>query len=246
MVRAIAIAIVAAAAGPAAAGAHVGVSPTSAPAGRPVVFEVSIPHGCDGSPTTGVALRLPDGVTEAIPLPEDGWSAVVAPGDDGALVATWSGGSIPDAEVGVFEIEMALPAAEPGTVVHVPAVQRCAEGEARWIQIPAEGEDPSSLTLPAPAIEILEPGAEPRGEAAGGRHDTASATGAAEPAATTATTGIETATADGAPTVGPAEAAAPAAGEPAGTGPSPVLLPLSVLALIGAGVGAFLLLRRRG
>lgn len=239
MVRGIAVAIAALGAAivaPAAAWAHVGVSPTSAPAGKPLVFEVSIPHGCGGSPTTGVALRLPDGVVEAAPVASGAWSAEVAPGDDGALVATWTGGSIPDAEVAVFALEMALPAVAPGTIVHVPAIQTCAEGETRWIQVPADGEDPGSLELPAPAIEVLEPEAAPSGEATGGRHDEPST----EAVATTAVGSTSEAE--------PEPPVETGTGDPAGaaTGPNPILLPLSVLALLAAGIGTVVFLRRRG
>ena len=49
--------------GAAPAFAHVTVSPSVATAGSYTVLTVSVPHGCDGSPTTKVSIKIPDGST---------------------------------------------------------------------------------------------------------------------------------------------------------------------------------------
>ena len=43
----------------------------------------------------------------------------------------------------------------PGTVLTFPAVQECAGGVHRWIEIPAPGQDPDELDEPAPQLEIV-------------------------------------------------------------------------------------------
>ncbi|PVH27711.1 DUF1775 domain-containing protein [Pararhodobacter oceanensis] len=45
-----------------------------------------------------------------------------------------------------------------GSTVYFPVVQECANGAERWIEIPAEGQDPHELEGPAPGVEITEPG----------------------------------------------------------------------------------------
>src|SRR5690606_27824822 len=50
-----------------AAGAHVSVSSPDAVAGGHAVVFVSVPHGCGGSPTTGIAVQVPEGVESVTP-----------------------------------------------------------------------------------------------------------------------------------------------------------------------------------
>ena len=54
--------------GAAAAQAHVTVNADTAEAGAYSVLTVSVPHGCDGSATTKVAIQIPDGIN-AVPRP---------------------------------------------------------------------------------------------------------------------------------------------------------------------------------
>ena len=53
------------AAGPASA--HVTVSPSDATAGAFTVLTVSVPHGCDGSPTTRIELQIPEQILSVTP-----------------------------------------------------------------------------------------------------------------------------------------------------------------------------------
>ena len=54
-----------------------------------------------------------------------------------------------------------LPAGEEGESIYFPTIQKCAEGQTRWIQIPAAGESGEELESPAPAVVLT---------AAGGGH----------------------------------------------------------------------------
>lgn len=158
-----ALAVVALAAAP-AAGAHVGLEPATAPAGSETTFTLTVPHGCAGSPTTAVAIKLPEAVRAAWPAPAPGWDLEATPagdaaGDQGGETAQrldivrWSGGRLPDGELGEFRIKLALPD-DPGGSLVIPAVQTCEDGETRWIQLPAEGERAEDLPEPAPAIAL--------------------------------------------------------------------------------------------
>jgi hypothetical protein len=65
---------------------------------------------------------------------------------------TWKGGRLDAHQFTDFGLSMQLPDA-PGETVHFPAIQRCAEGQTRWIQIPVEGEpEPDE---PAPGVVLI-------------------------------------------------------------------------------------------
>ena len=43
---------------------------------------------------------------------------------------------------------------KPGAVLYFPAIQRCAKGITRWIDIPAQGQSSEDLKEPAPALTL--------------------------------------------------------------------------------------------
>jgi len=131
------------------ASAHIDPDPTEAQAGSSLSIAFTVEHGCDGSPTTQLDMRLPAGVTQASPDAVDGWDGSI---DDN--VVTFAGGSLPDDVEGTFSVTMTLPPT-PDTTVYFPFVQRCEEGEIRWIGIPAEPGD--ELDEPAPALLLTGP-----------------------------------------------------------------------------------------
>jgi uncharacterized protein YcnI len=52
---------------------------------------------------------------------------------------------LPPDRLDSFAISLKLPAGEEGESVYFPTIQRCEEGQTRWIQIPAEGESAEEL-----------------------------------------------------------------------------------------------------
>ena len=58
------------------ASAHIDPDPTEAQAGSRLTVGFTVEHGCDGSPTTQLDMRLPDGVTDALPEPVDGMGRI--------------------------------------------------------------------------------------------------------------------------------------------------------------------------
>ncbi|WP_207480571.1 YcnI family copper-binding membrane protein [Arenibaculum pallidiluteum] len=153
------------AAGPVAA--HVGLAVTEAPAGSSYKAVLKIGHGCAGSPTREIRVRVPHGMRAAKPMPKPGWNleTVVGPlarpyQDHGRTVSEgvteirWSGGSLDDAHYDEFVFVGRLPE-EPGKVLYIPVVQLCEKGEHRWIEVPAEGQKPDDLREPAPALRLL-------------------------------------------------------------------------------------------
>jgi uncharacterized protein YcnI len=67
----------------------------------------------------------------------------------------WTG-ELPDAWYDEFVFRgMLTTDLELGKMLYFPVVQECANGAERWIEIPAEGQDPDSLEGPAPGVKLL-------------------------------------------------------------------------------------------
>src|SRR5476651_2419916 len=129
-------------AGPvAAAMAHVVAQPNTAIAGASFTAGFLVSHGCDGSPTTALRIKLPEGVTAARPLAEV------------AGEIAWRGGPLPSKSHETFGIALKLPNT-PGRTLYFQAIQECQQGSNRWIDIPAAGQGPKDLRNPAPFIAL--------------------------------------------------------------------------------------------
>jgi periplasmic copper chaperone A len=136
-----------------AASAHIDPDPAQAQAGSRLTVGFTVEHGCGGSPTVRLDMRLPEGVTDPVAEPLDGWDGSVDT-IDGDTIVTFEGGPLADDVEGTFSVTMTLPPT-PDTTIYFPFVQRCDVDEIRWIGIPAEpGEE---LDEPAPAMELTGP-----------------------------------------------------------------------------------------
>jgi uncharacterized protein YcnI len=146
--------------------AHVGTDPPTARAGATSIIGFVVGHGCEGSPTTSVSIRIPAGVTAAKPRPKPGWKLSIRKGrlpqpvkdfagnrvTRGVLEVTWSGGRLLDDHYDSFELRLGMPDT-PGRALWFPTVQRCVRGVHRWIQIPRQGQpEPDE---PAPGVRLV-------------------------------------------------------------------------------------------
>lgn len=169
--------------GAAAANAHVTISPDTAEAGAYAVLTVSVPHGCDGSATTRVAIQIPDGINAVTPTRNAFYSvektmeALATPIVDGhgnevtervSEVVYTASTPLPADERDAFELVLKLPDDAAGSQLVFPTVQTCEEGESAWVQVAAEGQDPHDLELPAPAIEVVDAASAGHGSHASG------------------------------------------------------------------------------
>ncbi|MGH9245559.1 MAG: YcnI family protein [Acidimicrobiales bacterium] len=172
------LAILAAAAGPAAA--HVGVDQDEVAAGSYANLTFTVPHGCDGSPTTAIAVQIPEGITSLTPGVNPSWTIVTetetlaTPIDDGeggqiterVGVVSWTGGSLPDEHLDRFVISVQMPD-QPDERLFFPVVQTCERGETAWIEeSDGTGAEPEH---PAPSVLLTDSeggghGAEESGE----------------------------------------------------------------------------------
>jgi uncharacterized protein YcnI len=137
--------------------AHVGTSYMA-------VFRV--PHGCAGSATTAIRVRMPAGVVTAKPQPKPGWTIEIKRArfdepvaDKGAKVLegvteiSWSGGKLPDEYYDEFAVQVGLAdSLQPGKTLYFPVVQECEKGIDRWIEIPAAGKKTDDYKSPAPGV----------------------------------------------------------------------------------------------
>lgn len=154
-------------AGPVPANAHVTLDSSSAAAGSYTVLTFAVSHGCEGSPTTAIAIDIPDGVPSVAPTVNPGWDVekvlvdAAAPTADshGTESATRTGqivytakAPLPDGVRDTFAISLKLPDDAAGATLAFPVVQSCAVGETRWEEIATdESAEPQH---PAPVITV--------------------------------------------------------------------------------------------
>jgi uncharacterized protein YcnI len=153
-------------AGPAAA--HVTISPEGAAAGSYTVLTASVPHGCDGSPTTKVAIQMPEQILSVTPTRNPLWDVekvmekldepvTDAHGNEvtervGQVVYT-ARTPLPDGYRDAFELSLQVPDAVGETLVF-PVIQTCEKGETAWVETAADGNT-EDLEAPAPTLTVL-------------------------------------------------------------------------------------------
>jgi uncharacterized protein YcnI/copper(I)-binding protein len=159
--------------------AHVTLEAREAKAGTGYKAVLKVPHGCDGSATLKVRAQIPEGVIAVKPMLKPGWQIETVKGaygrsypyyhgqqlSDGVKEIVWSGGKLPDDFYDEFVFASFLAGDLPEGPLYFPVTQECEKGEARWTDIPAQGQDAHALKAPAPAVVIL---AQHAGHGAGG------------------------------------------------------------------------------
>lgn len=143
-------------AAPLAASAHVTVSPDQASADAYSVLTFAFSHGCDGSPTTSIAIDFPEGIAAAAPTIAPGWSIEVIGADTGIPTGVIYTADAPVASGlrAAFDVQVKFSADDAGETLAFPVVQTCVDGSVAWVEIPAEGEDPHELDAPAPTVTV--------------------------------------------------------------------------------------------
>jgi uncharacterized protein YcnI len=136
--------------------------------GETARLTLRVPHGCGDEATLRVRIQIPEGLIAAQPMVKAGWTleTVVGPYEnsyelygntltEGVREIIWSG-ELPDAYYDEFvfraRVTDKLPA---GEMLYIPAIQECANGAERWIEIPAAGQNPDELEDPAPGVMVV-------------------------------------------------------------------------------------------
>ncbi len=133
-------------AGVGVASAHIQTDPPAIEAGKPATLGFIVEHGCADANTTGLDIKLPDGVTTATAA-EDGWQFAASDG-----VVHFTGGNQDAHTSRTFHISFTAPPT-PGTVLF-PTVQFCGETESDWLDVQAEGQPEPEH--PAPAVLVTQ------------------------------------------------------------------------------------------
>lgn len=148
--------------------AHVTLETQQAVAGAYYKAVLRVAHGCNGSPTVAIRVRLPENVSDVKPQPKPGWTIetvkqkLARPHTDAegrAVTETvreihWRGGPLLDEHYDEFVFRIRLPN-EPGETLYFPTVQECLEGTHRWIEIPGLKGGHREQREPAPRLKLL-------------------------------------------------------------------------------------------
>lgn len=141
---------------PLAASAHVHVDPGTASAGATETLTFAFSHGCDGSPTTALVIDIPEGVGNATPIVQGGWTISREAGADGipTQVTFTSDTPVEDGLKATVSMDVLFEESAADTSVAFPVTQTCVEGETAWTEVAEDGQDPHDLESPAPVVEV--------------------------------------------------------------------------------------------
>lgn len=153
------------------ASAHVTLADKEAVVGSRYQAVLRVPHGCKGSPTIRLRVRVPEGVFNVKPQPKPGWTLETVKGEyaktyafhgsqltQGVKEVVWSGGRLSDEHYDEFVFVAYLSAELPaGSTLHFPVVQECEQGVERWIDVggPNAAAAAAHADAPAPALKLL-------------------------------------------------------------------------------------------
>jgi periplasmic copper chaperone A len=146
--------------------AHVTANPNTGVAGKYFQTSFRITHGCEGSPTTSVTVKIPEGLFVVRPQAKPDWKITITkrpleqPVETGhgktvteaVSEITWSG-KLSDDQYDEFGLVTKLPDSA-GKTLWFPVVQKCAKGENRWVEIPEDGQEWHDVAMPAPFVKL--------------------------------------------------------------------------------------------
>lgn len=153
--------------------AHVTLQVKEAPIDTNYKAIFGVSHGCEGSATTKIRVRIPEGVVGVKPQPKAGWSLSTVKGDyekphmqhgtkqvSGVKEVIWTGGPLLDEHFDEFVLKGYLSSdLAPNTTLYFPVVQECEKGVTRWIDVPSATDEKAShhhhAGSPAPGVKLL-------------------------------------------------------------------------------------------
>ncbi len=137
---------------------------------RYVVLTFSVPHGCDGSATTGITIQIPEEILSVTPTRNPYYDVEKTMVKLDEPVEDAHGNSVTErvGEVTYTSKRRCLTASATrwssrcscpdaaGETLAFPVIQKCQKGETGWTEVPAEGQDEEELEHPAPTVTITE------------------------------------------------------------------------------------------
>ncbi len=165
---------------PLTAQAHVELEASSTAPAALSVLTFAVGHGCEGSPTTSLAVTFPAEVQAVTPTVKPGWSitevpAVAAvgaetagtadtgtstdPGAAAGTTVTWTadpGSALPDGFRDTVAVSALLPVGgAAGDLVAFPTVQTCEVGSYDWVEVAEPGSEAEPAS-PAPVLALTD------------------------------------------------------------------------------------------
>ncbi|WP_144711008.1 YcnI family protein [Curtobacterium pusillum] len=152
------------------ASAHVEATATSTAADSYTTATFSVPHGCDGSPTTKIEFQVPESIIEVTPTVNPNWTITKATepytspsssaddesaedaGERVTSVTYTAKTPLPADERDTFQLSFSLPDGKAGDRVEFPALQTCEKGSVEWNQEQKTGA--AEPEHPAPSIVL--------------------------------------------------------------------------------------------
>ncbi len=144
--------------------AHIVLEQKTATAGSYYKATFMVGHGCDGLPTTGIEIEMPEPMAVVKPMPKPGWQLTTQtaplavpmslhgqPVTETVNRVAWRGGSLPDGHYDEFVLLLQLPLRTGPLYFKVG--QSCETGRSDWVEIPAAGQA-GRLKLPAPVLDV--------------------------------------------------------------------------------------------
>lgn len=144
--------------------AHIVLEQKSATAGSYHKATFMVGHGCDGSPTTGIEVEMPEPMAVAKPMPKPGWQLTTQtvplavpmslhgrPVTETVSRVLWKGGPLADGHYDEFVLLLQLP--QRRGPLYFKVAQICEKGRSDWVEIPAPGAG-GRLKMPAPVLEL--------------------------------------------------------------------------------------------
>jgi len=136
--------------------------------GETARLTLRVPHGCGDEATLRVRIQIPEGLIKAQPMVKAGWEVETVTGayehsyeyygntvTEGVQEIIWSGElPSPYYDEFVFRARVTDKVAVD-KMLYIPAIQECANSAARWIEIPAEGQDSHDLEEPASGVLVV-------------------------------------------------------------------------------------------
>lgn len=151
--------------------AHITLELQQAPIDSHYKAVFQVPHGCHGSATTRLLIRIPDGVVGVKPQPKADWKVDTVQGEygktyihygrevsSGVTEVSWSGGKLLNEHYDEFVLIGYLSGdLEPDTTLHFPVVQECEQGATSWLDVGPVNHDAGDghSYSPAPGLKLL-------------------------------------------------------------------------------------------
>jgi len=155
--------------------AHVVLQDPAAAPGTTYRAAFQIGHGCEGSPTTGIRVQIPEGFVATKPMPKPGWTVVAKVAhlakpytlhgrtvSDDVVEVAWTANSKDSALPDAFFDEFVLRGTTPKQAgpIWFKVLQTCEKGQIDWAQTPGPAGSGKGLESPAAVLDVIGTAAE--------------------------------------------------------------------------------------